>query len=123
MNEFIAKVLKEARPTINKRDEKYLAVALGYPVGWHVVRSSDMIDTIYAGHPSKGVDCWFNHNAAMVVAAEWDVSNSTPYDANGGHLLPKQAKYQKGDQVQVRYKKAWYGATILKRQKHSQDFL
>ena len=124
MNEFIAKILSEAPPTTCKQDEKYLAVALGYPIGWHVVRSQDKTDTIYAGNPRKEVDCWFNHVAARMVASEWDVNKkSTPYDARGGHLLPKQPKYQKGDAVQVRYKKQWYGATILKRQKHAQDFL
>ena len=45
MNEFIANVLKEALPTSTKQDEKYLAVALGYPVGWHVVRAPDKTDT------------------------------------------------------------------------------
>jgi hypothetical protein len=123
MNEFVATLLKEAPPTTCQQDEKYLAVALGYPVGWHVVRAHDKTDTIYAGNPRRGVDTWFHHEAAWEAAAEWDVKKSTPYDSNGGHLLPKQAKYQKGDAVQVRYQKVWYGATVTKRQKHGRDFL
>jgi hypothetical protein len=122
MNDFVAKLLKEAPPTTCPRDEKYLAVALGYPVGWHVVRRQDKTDTIHAGNPRKGVDTWFYHEAAWEAAAEWNVKKSTPYDSNGGHLLPKKPKYQKGDAVQVRHQKVWYGATIMKRQKRGQDF-
>ena len=92
-----------------------------------------IVDRIYAGPPGTGCDMWYHHAAAMQAAASWkdpldDDSNnndnndnnnnndtetatrpvSTPYDCHGGHLLPRQPLFQKGDKVQVYYDEAWW---------------
>ena len=84
----ISRALFDPKPTTDDKSERYLAMALGYPSSWHVVRtieeeivpkqqqqeeSSDekkrrlmIVDRIYAGNPADGVDMWFNHRAAQV---------------------------------------------------------
>eukprot|EP00542_Grammatophora_oceanica_P018281 CAMPEP_0194027272 /NCGR_PEP_ID=MMETSP0009_2-20130614/1446_1 /TAXON_ID=210454 /ORGANISM="Grammatophora oceanica, Strain CCMP 410" /LENGTH=319 /DNA_ID=CAMNT_0038666277 /DNA_START=105 /DNA_END=1064 /DNA_ORIENTATION=- len=112
-------------------EEKHLAVALGYPMGWRVKRavakSGKMLDVIYAGNPKKGVDGWFHHEAARAAAVSWYDPNKkprpNPFSAKGGHFLPLQPKYQKGDTVEVIYKKEWYKATVLKRRESMGQFL
>jgi hypothetical protein len=85
------------RPTTTDLQARQLAVALGYPESWRVVRHIEtnheaskqmessvseqplstkstktiIVDRIYAGLPGTGCDMWFHHTAAMQVAALW----------------------------------------------------
>lgn len=70
-------------------------------------------DVIYAGNPKKGVDRWYNHEAAMV--ASLTSTGDNPYQFKGGHLAKIVPKFQKGDDVEVKYGREWYSAKILKR--------
>ena len=70
-------------------------------------------DVIYAGNPNKGVDRWYNHEAAMV--ASLTSTGDNPYQFKGGHLTKIVPKFQKGDDVEVKYGRKWYPANILKR--------
>ena len=174
--QVLGRALWDPRPTRTDRRARHLAVALGYPPSWRVVRTLQhhhhhhpnnknnttmqeqveqpppteqppqlepnvlIVDRIYAGPPGTGCDMWYHHAAAMQAAATWkdpldDDSNnndnndnnnnndtetatrpvSTPYDCHGGHLLPRQPLFQKGDKVQVYYDEAWWDAKITRR--------
>lgn len=70
-------------------------------------------DVVYAGNPKKGVDRWYNHEAAMVAALTSTGDN--PFQFKGGHLTKIVPKFQKGDDVEVKYGRKWYAAKIVKR--------
>jgi hypothetical protein len=59
------------------------------------------MDTIYTGKPKDGVDVYYNHSAALGAAVAWDPETSSGFDAHGGHNLPRQAKFSKGETVEV----------------------
>ena len=119
--------LWDARPTKTDKRAKQLAAALGYPDDWRVVRTISSTDThpiiitdrIYAGDPSTDCDCWFHHAAAQKAAASWE---GNPHAARGGHLLPRQARFNKGDKVQVFYEDEWWDAKIVRRREHDHGF-
>lgn len=96
-----------------------LADILGYPKSWHVVRvvnDGSFFDTIYAGDP-KTADTYYNHIAAMDAAVRWKEGESTPYDDNGGQMLPVPTfELSEGDMVEVYYEpdRTWYKAKITK---------
>jgi hypothetical protein len=129
MNGLFFKILHDETPTTDAKSERYLAVALGYPTTWRVRRrlvtfpcdAADsnanrrlyIQDIIYAGNPRKGVDQWYNHEAAMLAALTSTGDN--PYQFKGGHLIKMTPKFQKGDEVEVKYGRQWYAATILRR--------
>ena len=85
-----------------------------------------IVDRIYAGKPGTGCDMWFHHPAAMQAAQTWLESNPeqgpTPFDFKGGHLLPRLARFDKGDKVQVLYEQEWWDARILRRREHAEGF-
>lgn len=112
-------------PTTTPQSERLLADTLGYPKSWHVVRvvknqgpSQTFFDTIYAGDPKANADTYYNHLAAMNAAMKWKEGESTPYDQNGGQMLPvdKTIKIAVGDEVEVYYDpdSAWYAAVVKK---------
>lgn len=101
-----------------------------------------IVDRIFAGAPDTDCDMWYHHAGAMKAAAIWNdqlqeslsenaatatkkKKNSkkqgkqppTPYFSNGGHLMPRQAKFQPGDTIFVLYGDTWYHAKILRKQK------
>ena len=112
--------------TTDATSERRLARSLGYPVSWHVARtvipdpSSEadkfiVQDRIFAGDPAENADLYYNHGAAFEAASSWVEGESTPYDGEGGMMLPKQAKYKKNDDIQVKYDDGkWYNARITK---------
>jgi hypothetical protein len=129
---IMSKALWDTRPTTTDLAARQLAVALGYPESWRVVRSIEtnesaspspnpnpstkiIVDRIYAGPPDSTCDMWFHHQAAMQVAATWVEEESTPFDQKGGHLLPRLPQFDKGDLVQVLYDDEWWDAKILRR--------
>jgi len=142
LNEFIFKVLHDPKATTCAEEERNLAVALGYPTTWRVHRKLikkeggqekdkdkerestegedqiEIMDVIYAGNPQKGVDRWYNHEAAMVASLE----STGPYHFKGGQMLKAVAKFAKDDEVEVRYKREWYAATISRRKKVEDGF-
>jgi len=81
-----------------------------------------IVDRIYAGDPSTGVDMWFNHHAAQEAATEWVEGESSPYQFKGGQLLPRKPKFAKGDQVRVNYDGKWWSATISKRNERKEGY-
>jgi hypothetical protein len=112
-------------PTTTPQAERLLADTLGYPKSWHVVRvvrneggSQRFFDTIYAGDPKANSDTYYNHLAAMAAAMKWKEGESTPYDNNGGQMLPvdKSVEISVGDEVEVYYDpdSAWYAAVVKK---------
>jgi hypothetical protein len=112
-------------PTTTPQSERILADTLGYPKSWHVVRvvrneggSQCFFDTIYAGDPKANSDTYYNHIAAMTAAMKWKEGESTPYDNNGGQMLPvdKSVNISVGDEVEVYYDpdSAWYSAVVKK---------
>ena len=84
--------------------------------------TSVIVDRIYAGHPTAGVDMYFNHPAAQAAAAEWLEGESSGYEKKGGQLLPRKPKFQKGDQVKVNYEGVWCPATIQKRNERKEGY-
>jgi len=110
--------------TSDATSERRLARSLGYPVSWHVSRTlipdpsaSDKFvvqDRIFAGDPAENADLYYNHGAAFEAASSWVEGESTPYDGEGGQMLPKQAKYKKNDDIQVKFEGKWYNARITK---------
>jgi hypothetical protein len=106
-------------PTSSPESERILADILGYPKSWHVVRvvnDGSFFDTIYAGDP-KTADTYYNHIAAMDAAVKWREGESTPYDDNGGQMLPVPTfELSEGDMVEVYYEpdRTWYKAKITK---------
>jgi hypothetical protein len=139
---IMGKALWDTRATTTDLAARQLAVALGYPESWRVVRNIEtnesapaspstpapnpspstkiIVDRIYAGLPDSGCDMWFHHTAAMQVAATWvdddgEGTNSTPFDQKGGHLLPRLPQFNKGDLVQALYEDEWWDAKILRR--------
>ena len=105
--------------TSTPQSERLLANTLGYPNSWHVVRvvsSQSFHDTIYAGEPKANSDTYYNHLAAMNAAMKWKEGESTPYDNNGGQMLPidQSVEILEGDEVEVYYEpdNAWYAATV-----------
>lgn len=122
----IGRALWDPKPTTSDRQARQLAVALGYPRNWRVVRTLDaddgsLVDRIYTAKPDTGCDMWLNHAAAMEAAAAWDElppEQQTPYAFAGGHLLKVQPKFEKGDKVQVLYDGDWWDAKILRRKEY-----
>ena len=109
--------------TTTPQSERLLANTLGYPSSWHVVRvvkgegsSQSFHDTIYAGEPKANADTYYNHLAAMNAAMKFKEGESTPYDDNGGQMLPidQSVEILEGDEVEVYYDQdsAWYAATV-----------
>jgi hypothetical protein len=80
-----------------------------------------IVDRIYAGSPSEGVDAYFNHFAAQTAALDWQEGTSTGFENKGGQLLPRKPKFQKGDSVKVMYEDVWCLATIKKRTEKKSD--
>jgi hypothetical protein len=119
--------------TTTPKSERLLANTLGYPESWHAVRkiNSDdndketFDDTIYAGDPKSTPDIYYNHLAAMNAAAKWVDGESTPYDDNGGQMLPidQTVKINAGDEVEVYYEpdSAWYAAVVKKVTEYKDD--
>lgn len=142
--QIIARALWTPKPTTDEKSERYLASALGYPASWHVVRVVEenksnedvdgatddknapqrlkIIDRIYAGKPSDGVDMWFHHAAAQAAAEEWVEGESTGYEHKGGHLLPRKPKFQKNDEVKVLFEGEWLPAVVQKRKEAKEGF-
>jgi hypothetical protein len=129
--QVMARALRDPRPTTTSKSERQLAIALGYPSTWHVVRRIErmeeeskniIVDRVYAGNPSSNVDMWFNHDAARQASMEWKEGESTGYEHKGGHLLPRKARFSKGDEVEVHYEGGWYAATIVKRKEYEDGF-
>jgi len=109
--------------TTTPQSERLLANTLGYPNSWHAVRvvksegsSQSFHDTIYAGEPKANADTYYNHLAAMNAAMKFKEGESTPYDDNGGQMLPidQSVEILEGDEVEVYYDpdSAWYAATV-----------
>lgn len=90
-----------------------------------------IVDRIYAGDPTTDCDCWFHHAAAQQAAATWidedddapeeddGTTSNDPFGHNGGHLLPRVAKYYKGDAVQALFQDEWWDAKIVRSKKHA----
>lgn len=119
--------------TTTSQSERLLANILGYPKSWHVVRvvnkkeegsTSTFYDTIYAGDPNANSDTYYNHLAAMTAATKWIEGESTPYDNNGGQMLPidQTVEIEAGDEVEVYYEpdSSWYAA-VVKKVAHYED--
>lgn len=96
---IIGNALWDPHPTKTDLQSRQLAVALGYPPEWRVVRTLQPLDRIpaaegvgggnheqgetstgpvlviqdriYSGKPSTGCDMWVDHAAAQKVAAQW----------------------------------------------------
>jgi len=120
----IGKALWDPKPTATDLQSRQLAVALGYPRNWRVVRSIDeadnncIVDRIYSAQPGTGCDMWLNHAAAMEAAATWEETEQTPFAYAGGHLLKVQPQFEKNDKVQVLYQGEWWDAKILRRKEY-----
>jgi len=129
---IMGKALWDTRPTQTDLASRQLAVALGYPLGWRVVRNIEtdladdakkiIVDRIHAGRPDTGCDMWFHHVAAMQASAAWVAGESTGFDQKGGHLLPRLALFKKGDKVQVWYAEEWWDAKVLRRKEDADSF-
>jgi hypothetical protein len=122
---IMGKALWDPNPTTTDLQARQLAVVLGYPRNWRVVRSLDdgvLVDRIYSDKPGSDCDTWFNHAGAMEAAATWETSDQTPYAFRGGHLLPLQPLFDKGDKVQVFYGDTWWNAKILRRKEYPGQF-
>uniref|UniRef100_A0A7S3L429 Uncharacterized protein n=1 Tax=Amphora coffeiformis TaxID=265554 RepID=A0A7S3L429_9STRA len=135
LDSFVARsmgaALWDTRPTKTDKRAQQLAAALGYPEGWRVVREivstethpTIIVDRIYAGDPSDDVDCWFHHAAAQQAAAKWEEEGGkNPHAHKGGHLLARQARYNKGDKVQAFFEEEWWDARIVRRKEHATGF-
>lgn len=159
--DYMSRALWDPQPTKTDLRARQLAVALGYPASWRVVRTLEpfgvpsrtattendspsnaaavappkrtdrtsknaapycIVDHIYAGKPGTGCDTWYHHQAAMAAAATWEDATSTPFDSNGGHLLPRLPLYAKGDKVQVLYENEWWDGSILRRKDYKDGF-
>jgi hypothetical protein len=59
-----------------------------------------LVDRIYSGRPGSGSDMWFHHGDAWKAASLWVDGESHSKSFQGGHLLPRQPKFRKGDVVQ-----------------------
>ena len=127
----IGRALWDPNPTRTDRQARQLAVALGYPRDWRVVRALDpddgsLVDRIYSATPvGTGCDMWMNHADAMEAAASWDglpPEQQTPFAFNGGHLLKPLPKFEKGDKIQVLYQGEWWNATIMRRKEYPGQF-
>lgn len=125
----IARALWNPKPTTDEKSQQYLANALGYPRSWHVVRTIEtnnttklIVDRIYTGSPSAGVDMYFNHHAAQAAAIDWVDGESSPHSKKGGQLLPRKPKFVKGDKVQVQFEGEWFNATIQKRNERKDGY-
>lgn len=113
--------------TTDATSELRLARSLGYPKSWHVVRTlipnpaerdaaKQLIvqDRIFAGDPAENADLYYNHSAAFERAVSWKDEDSGPWDDEGGQMMPKEARYKKGANIQVLFEGKWYNATITK---------
>lgn len=146
----ISRALWNPKPTTDAKSQRFLAQALGYPGSWHVVRTIEdesdydnvpaeaaaasegdaanatsrlvIVDRIFAGDPSAGVDMYFNHHAAQAAAEDWVEGESKGYEQKGGQLLPRKPKFQKGDQVKVNFEGEWLPATIQKRSERKEGY-
>lgn len=119
--------------TTTPKSERLLADTLGYPETWHVVRKTNsendgvqtFFDTIYAGDPKSNSDIYYNHRAAMDASTKWVEGESTPYDDDGGQMLPIEQTVEilAGDEVEVYYEPdcAWYAAVVKKVTKYKDD--
>ena len=129
INEEIATVKVEKDLGSNSDDPKSqmkLALSLGYPMNWHVIRvyphpaspdaPDSFMDRIYAGDPSKNVDAYFNHHAAMTAALKFVEGESTGYENKGGQMLPRKPNFKANDEVEVLYEEdgQWYDAQVVK---------
>jgi len=150
INDVYERALWDPNPTDTDLRARQLAVALGYPTGWRVVRAIEthdgslddgasarpqkkrklIVDRIYSGDPETGCDMWYHHAVARAVAQDWiqraeeidqGAEPPTPYCHGGGHLLPRQAKFEVGQKVSVNYKGKWFEAKILRRKVHHLD--
>ena len=123
MSAVLCRILNDKTPTDGAKSERYLAVALGYPLTWRVRRRVDeqglVIDVIYAGNPKEGADRWYNHEAAFLAAQEFEGTN--PEQFKGGHMRKRPALFQKDDFVEVRHKHCWNPATIKKKKQTLDD--
>lgn len=119
---LLEKALWSRRETSSDWEEQQLAFALGYPDGFRVRRRLEddlLVDRIYAGEPSTGPATWFHHAAARKAVADgWD--ESLTY--SNGHLLPRKAKFEIGDKVEVFYDKKYYQAKILRRKEYPDGY-
>jgi len=132
------------RPTTGLKSEILLAHTLGYPKSWRVVRTIEegevsvssgsdddsnsenendkpshyryISDTIYAGDPALGVDGYCNHAAATDAALRWIDDKSNGFNDDGGQMLERSARYEKGDTVEVLYEadETWYDAEVVR---------
>lgn len=92
-----------------------------------------IVDRIYAGKPGTDCDMWYHHAAASQAALAWmekeaiheDPEQSgpapTPFDFKGGHMLPRVARFDVGDKVEVFYEGEWWDAKIVRRKEHKVD--
>ena len=90
-------------------------------------------DRIYAAKPGTGCDMWYHHAAATRAALAWMEKEAlhedpeqtgpapTPFDFKGGHMLPRMAKFDVGDKVEVFYEGEWWDAKVLRRNEHKVD--
>jgi hypothetical protein len=126
-------------PRQRLRRARQLAVALGYPQHWCVVREWQplvdpnhhqqqqqsqppkmvIVDRIYAGNPddNNDVDMWLHHADAMAAATQFPEHSG--YDSQGGHRLPRIPQFHVGQSVQVLYEDTWWDAKIVRRKEHA----
>ena len=139
----VGAALWDARPTVTDLRARQLAAALGYPKGWRVVRTIEekkvrlpaestgqsttkttslvIVDRIYSGRPGPSMNCegWFHHAAAQAAAAALASDNDDDrVAALKSHLLPRVARFEKGDAVQAYYDEQWWDAKIVRRKEH-----
>ena len=137
---MMGRALWDPKPTATDLQARQLAVALGYPRNWRVVRSilddddDDgeqvspaaavvVVDRIYSAEPGSGCDMWLNHAAAQEAAATWETeTEQTPFAYAGGHLLKVQPLFDKGDKVQVLYEGEYWDARIVKRKEYPGEY-
>ena len=81
-----------------------------------------IVDRIYAGKPGTGCDMWYNHHSAMIASKDWIEEGSDPFRHKGGHMLPREALFYKGDRVEVLFDDDWWEAKILRKKEHSEGY-
>jgi len=116
----MGKALWDPHPTGTDLRARQLAAALGYPLGWRVVRTIEeqcIVDRIYSARSDM---MWVHHEAAMQAAEQLYHDESLNF--KGGHYLPRLPLYDKGDKVQVLYEGEWWDAKILRRKEHPDGF-
>ena len=82
-------------------------------------------EEILGSDPKANSDTYYNHLAAMNASIKWKDGGSTPYDDNGGQMLPIEStvEIQKGDEVEVYYEKdsAWHTAVVINVTQYKDD--